>query len=109
MGLARPIHFERRTGCTSRPDGSTLYLRGTTMRALGGEFDRILHFLRETMIPVTEVQEGFCGGGLISDRRANKIITLSWWNSPEKMQASAARTSRRRSQASSSTLRSSPN
>ncbi|HEX2740121.1 MAG TPA: hypothetical protein VHM69_06715 [Rubrobacter sp.] len=68
--------------------GETLYLRSTTMRALGGELDRILHFIEETIIPVTELQEGFCGGGLISDRRARKIVTLSWWNSPEKMQAS---------------------
>jgi hypothetical protein len=68
--------------------GETLYLRSTTMRLLGGEFDRILRFIEETMIPVTKLQEGFCGGGLISDRRANKIITLSWWNSPEEMQAS---------------------
>lgn len=68
--------------------GETLYLRSITMRALGGELDRILRFIEEIMIPVTELQEGFCGGGLISDRRASKIVTLSWWNSPEKMQAS---------------------
>lgn len=68
--------------------GETLYLRRTTMRTPAGEFDRILHFLKETMIPVTELQKEFCGGGLIGDRRANKIVTLSWWNSTEKLQAS---------------------
>ena len=67
--------------------GETLYLRSTTMRALGGELDRILHFIEEIMIPVTEVQEGFCGGGLIRDRRANKIVTLTWWNSWARMEA----------------------
>lgn len=67
--------------------GETLYLRVATIRALEGEFDRIFRFIEGTMLPVTEMQEEFCGGGLISDRRANKIVTLSWWNSSEKMQA----------------------
>jgi hypothetical protein len=69
------------------PEDETLYLRVATMRTLEGEFDRMLRFIDKTMIPVTEMQEEFCGGGLISDRRANKIVTLSWWTSQPKMQA----------------------
>lgn len=68
------------------PD-ETMYLRNTTMRVLEGHFDRILHFIKESIIPATEMQEGFCGGVLMSDRRANKILTISLWNSEARMEA----------------------
>jgi hypothetical protein len=69
------------------PD-ETMNLRVTTMRVLEGHFDRILRFIRESIIPATEMQEGFCGGVLTSDRRANMIVTISLWNREARMQAS---------------------
>lgn len=68
------------------PD-ETMNVRNTTMRVLEGHFDRFLRFISEFIIPATEVQEGFCGAFLMSDRRANKIITISMWNNEARMEA----------------------
>ena len=39
------------------------------------------------MHPATEMQPGFRGGVMISDRSANTIVTVSWWNSQARMEA----------------------
>ena len=64
-----------------------MYIRVTTIRVLEGEFDRFLRFLQEAMHPATEMQPGFRGGVMISDRSANTIVTVSWWNSQARMEA----------------------
>ena len=64
-----------------------MYARISTMRVLEGEFGRILSFLREVVLPDTEMQKGFCGGILISDRSENKIVTVSWWDSQARLEA----------------------
>ena len=67
------------------PDG-TMFVRVTTVRVLEGQFDRMLRFYREFMVPATEMQAGFRGGVMISDRSASKIVTASWWDSQARME-----------------------
>lgn len=68
------------------PDG-TMYGRVTTMRVLEGEFDRVLRFVEEPLLLATEMQRGFCGEFMFSDRSANRIVTVSWWDSQAKLEA----------------------
>jgi hypothetical protein len=67
------------------PEG-TMHVRVSTMRVLEDQFDRILSFHRESMIPATEMQAGFRGGVTITDRSASKIVTASWWDSRARME-----------------------
>jgi hypothetical protein len=67
------------------PDG-TMFVRVSTVAVLEGQFDRILRFYEESMVPATEMQAGFRGGVMISDRSASKIVTASWWESQARME-----------------------
>jgi heme-degrading monooxygenase HmoA len=70
------------------PDG-TMYVRISTMQVLEGEFDRILHFFRNALLPATEMQPGFRGVMLIENRDESTIVTATWWNSQERMEETA--------------------
>jgi hypothetical protein len=67
------------------PEG-TMYVRVSTMRVLERRFDDVLRFFKEALIPATEMQTGFCGGLMITDRSANRIVTASWWDSQARME-----------------------
>jgi hypothetical protein len=67
------------------PEG-TMHVRVTTMRVFDDQFDRILGFHNQSMIPATELQEGFRGVVTITDRSASKIVTASWWDSQARME-----------------------
>lgn len=69
------------------PD-ATVYARVSTMRVLEGHFDAMLRFIEEVARPTAGRQEGFGGGFAMGDRSANEIITVSWWDSEEGLQAS---------------------
>jgi hypothetical protein len=56
------------------------------MRVLERRFDDVLRFFKEALIPATEMQTGFCGGLMITDRSANRIVTASWWDSQARME-----------------------
>lgn len=70
------------------PDG-TMHVRISTMRVLEGEFERVLHFFRNALLPATEMQPGFRGGMLIDNPDASEIVTATWWNSQERMEETA--------------------
>ena len=69
------------------PD-ATAYARVSTMRVLEGQFDVMLRFIEEVAWPTAERQEGFGGGFAMGDRSMKEIVTVSWWNSEESLQAS---------------------
>jgi hypothetical protein len=69
------------------PD-ATVYARVATMRVLEGQFDAMLRFIEEVARPTAGRQEEFGGGFAMGDRSAKEIVTVSWWNSEESLQAS---------------------
>ena len=69
------------------PD-ATVYARVTTIRVLEGQFDAMLRFIEEVSRPTAGRQEEFGGGFAMGDRSAKEIVTVSWSNSEEGLQAS---------------------
>jgi hypothetical protein len=69
------------------PDAS-VYARVTTMCVLEGQFDATIPFIEEVARPTTWRQEEFGGGFAMGDRSEKEIVTVSWWNSEEGLQAS---------------------
>ena len=60
-----------------------MFARLTTIRINGDRHEEFVKIYKESVIPAAKLQKGYCGAYLLTDRKTNKGILFTIWNSEE--------------------------
>lgn len=64
-----------------------MHARVMTLKVREGKIDEVVRVIRESVLPRAEMQPGFLGFVVTSDREARKIVGATYWGTEAEMLA----------------------